>query len=179
MDIEIRHYLSCSYQLEAQSGVWDSLVVLDSGLRRSEFVMQHSVRSLQLNFDDITKPQPRKIEPNFELVSAAIEFGVQSEKLFVCCRAGQSRSAAIAFAIAFEKLGESAAIELLNPRRHSPNYLILRIADNVIARPGILDAYDRWGYQNGDVRLTDFLDEIVGERDELISLGARDRISVR
>ena len=95
----------------------------------------------------------------------------------VCCRAGQSRSAATAFAIVFEKLGEQAAIKTLNPKRHSPNSRILQIADGLIERLGLLNAYDKWGQNKGSIHLADYLDEIESEYDQLESIGARDQIS--
>ena len=127
MEIEIHNYLSCSHRLETDSGNWNSIVVLDSSLADSEFVTHHSRSSLQLRFDDITAPAPNKIAPNSELISSALSFGLSLNKLIVCCRAGQSRSSAIAFAIAYEKLGRLDALRLLNPKRHSPNYRILQI----------------------------------------------------
>ena len=94
------------------------------------------------------------------------------------CIRDRSRSSAIAFAIAYEKLGRLDALRLLNPKRHSPNYRILQIADKILERPGILNAYDEWGMEIGDIRLTDYLDEIESEYDDLESMGASDRISV-
>lgn len=177
MELEIHNYLSCSHKLHTNSGHWDSLVILDSSLQESGFVKRHSANSLQLNFDDISKPQPQKIEPSIELISHAIVYGIQSEKLIVCCRAGQSRSAATAFAIAYEKMGKQFACSLLNPKRHSPNVRILQIADEIIDRPGILNAFDDWQAVNRNVRLADYLDEIESECSDLENLGVRDRIS--
>jgi len=131
MEIKIHNYLSCSHRLEADSGDWDSIVILDSSLDESEFVSRHSRNSLQLKFDDVTSPTPHKIEPSHELIAAALNFGIASEKLIVCCRAGQSRSSATAFSIAYEKLGKMDAFKCLNPKRHSPNSRILQIADEM------------------------------------------------
>ena len=177
MKIQIHNYLSCSHLLETESGSWDAIVILDSSLAESEFVSTHSVKSLQIRFDDITSPAPNKIEPTTELIETAIRFGLVSDRLIVCCRAGQSRSSATALSIAFEKFGEAAAMALLNPKRHSPNYRVLQIADTILDRPGLLNTYDQWGFEIGDTRLTDYLDEIESEYDELERMGVSDRIS--
>lgn len=177
MKIEIHNYLSCSHRLESDSGCWDSIVILDSSLKDSEFVAQHSRKSLQLRFDDITTTRQNKILPSVDLISSALSFGLSSDKLIVCCRAGQSRSSAIAFSIVYEKLGKLDALKLLNPKRHAPNYRILQIADEILERPGILNAYDDWASAIGDIKLTDYLDEIESEYDDLESMGATDRIS--
>ena len=177
MKIEIHNYLSCSHLLEIQSGDWDSIVILDSSLERSPFVDLHSRNTLQLVFDDITVPAASRTMPEQSQIESALEFGLRSDKLIVCCRAGQSRSAAVAFAIVFEKQGEQKAMSILNPKRHAPNYKVLQLADAVIERPGLLNAYDKWTRDNGAIRLTDYLDEIASQYDQLESMGARDRIS--
>ena len=117
MEIEIHNYLSCSHRLETESGEWDSIVILDSSLDDSEFVTEHSRNSLQLRFDDITSPAPNKIAPNSDLISTALSFGLSTNKRIVCCRAGQSRSSATAFTIAYETIGKLDALKLLNPKR--------------------------------------------------------------
>jgi len=94
----------------------------------------------------------------------------------VCCRAGQSRSAATAFSIAFNKLGADAAIELLNPKRHSPNTLIIDLAANIIDDPMFATTFHDWQTANSHIKLTDHLDEIETEMDVLESNGARNRI---
>ena len=177
MEIVIRNYLSGSFLLETETNEWDSIVILDSRLKQSQFVVDHSRNALQLRFDDVLETSTNKIAPDSASIMLAICFGLASEKLMVCCRAGQSRSAATAFSIAYEKFGKDRAIEILNPKRHSPNYRILRLAAGLIERVGLLEAYDQWGYDNGDIRLIDYLDEIEQEYDELESIGASDRIS--
>ena len=97
----------------------------------------------------------------------------------VCCRAGQSRSAATAFSIAFNKLGGDAAIALLNPKRHSPNSLIVDLAANIIDDPLFPAVFHDWKTANSHIKLTDHLDEIETEMDILESKGARNRIVQR
>ncbi|MDB4778381.1 hypothetical protein OAG68_02885 [bacterium] len=177
MNLEIHNYLSGSYLLETQSNSWDTIVILDSNLPESSFVKSKSQRSLQLKFDDITNPTAKKIAPTAELVQRAIEFGLQSKNLLVCCRAGQSRSAAIAFSIGYEKIGKSFALELLNPQRHSPNGFIIEIAATLIGRPGLLDTFDQWIGNRGKIRMTDHLDEIEEEYRQLETLGAKNHIA--
>ena len=177
MRLEIHNYLSGSFLLESEPNCWDAIVILDSSLSESQFVDDHAQRSLQLRFDDITQSVENKIIPSSELIEKALDFGLESEKLMVCCRAGQSRSSATAFSIAFEKLGDDAALKLLNPKRHSPNFRVIQIANELVERPGLLNLYDQWGFSIRDQRLTDYLDEIEAEYDKLEELGARDRIS--
>ena len=111
MKIEIHSYLSCSHLLQTKPNAWDVLLIRDSKIPESEFVTENAVNSLQVQFDDVTFPKPNKVLPSATVIEEAIWFGLSSEELIVSCRAGQSRSAAIAFSIGFEKVLE----------RHSPH----------------------------------------------------------
>jgi len=135
MEIAIRNYIAGSLELESNPRVWDTIVILDSHCRESQFVRTHARSSLILGFDDITTSTQGKRSPTAEDVDSAIQFASESDHLLVCCRAGQSRSAAIAFTIAFQQLGADTACGLLNPKRHSPNSLIIDLAANVIDDP--------------------------------------------
>lgn len=170
LEIEIHNCLSGSFILESEPRVCDAIVILDTSLPQPIFVSKFSRKSLVLQFDDITESVSRKISPTTEPIKREIEFVVTSEKLMVCCRAGQSRSASAAFAIAFEKLGEDAASELLNPREHSPNFRIIQIAAGLIERPGLLNTCEEWGCNSGDIRLTDYYTE--QDIDSAIEAGA-------
>ena len=93
-----------------------------------------------------------------------------------CCRAGQSRSVAIVFSIAHHRLGADAALELLNPRRHSPNSLIIELAATIIEDPMFATTFQNWQAANEHIRLIDYVDEIERELNVLESNGAHDRI---
>ena len=179
MEIAIHNYLAGSYLLESSPRIWDTIVILDSNLRESGFVNEHSRSHLFLRFDDITSPATGKQPPTSDQIESAISFTADSDRLMVCCRAGQSRSAATAFSIAFNKLGGDAAIALLNPKRHSPNSLIVDLAANIIDDPLFPAVFHDWKTANSHIKLTDHLDEIETEMDILESKGARNRIVQR
>ena len=176
MEIAIRSYLAGSYLLESSPRTWDAIVILDSQLREPEFVNEYSRKHLFLQFDDITTSAIGKRPPTGDQIESALRFASDSDRLMVCCRAGQSRSAAIAYSIAFNKLGADAAIELLNPKRHSPNALIIDLAANIIDDPMFATTFHGWQTANSHIKLTDHLDEIETEMDVLESNGARNRI---
>ena len=94
----------------------------------------------------------------------------------VCCRARQSRSAGTAYSIAFQRLGSGAAIELMDPKRHSPNPLIVDLAANVVDDPMFGTIFHDWQSSNLHIKLTDYLDEIASELEVLESNGACNRI---
>lgn len=176
MEIAIHNYLAGSHLLESTPRVWDAIVILDSNLRESDFVANHARKHLILQFDDVTAAATGKRPPTIEQIESAIKFASDSDRLMVCCRAGQSRSAATAFSIAFQEIGSDAAIALLNPKRHSPNSLIIDLAANIIDDPKFHTIFDEWRTTNSQIKLSDYVDEIQIEMDILESNGARNRI---
>ena len=176
MEIAIRNYIAGSHLLESNPSSWDAIVILDSNLRETEFIATHTRNNLILRFDDVTTSTQGKRPPTGEDVRSAIQIAAESDRLMVCCRAGQSRSAAIAFSIAYQELGEAAAIELLNPTRHSPNSLIIDLAATIIDDPMFLTTFYNWKAANSHIKLIDFADEIGHEMDLLELNGARNRI---
>ena len=176
MKIVIRNYLAGSFLLEQQPNSWDAIVILDSGLTHTNFVADHPRKHIYLQFDDIGAENRGKRAPTSNDVRTAIEFASDSVNLMVCCRAGQSRSAAIAFVIGCQRLGTEPACGLLDPKRHTPNSLIINLGANLIDSPQMLQAFAKWQTANKDVKLLNCLDDIEREFDELERQGARNRI---
>ncbi|MFT5526740.1 MAG: hypothetical protein ACI9HK_004720 [Pirellulaceae bacterium] len=145
-------------------------------LSHSEFVSNHTRDHLYLRFDDVLANGRGKRPPTSDDIRAAVEFAASSENLMVCCRAGQSRSAATAFVIGCQQLGVDIACGLLNPKRHIPNSLIIELAAKVLDDPHLLQYFSEWQLANKQVRLSEYLDEIEQEFDELELQGARNRI---
>jgi len=176
MNLVIRSYLSASVLLECESKIWDAIVVLDTGLMPTDFVAQKARRHLFLHFDDALNAATGKRAPTNEQLQEALEFAAESENLLVACRAGQSRSAAIAFVIAYQRLGPLAAQAILNPKRHAPNKLIIELAAGHLADPTIESTFKEWQKVHHGVQLSDWLDEIEEEHDRLEREGAVNRI---
>lgn len=177
MNVLIRGYLSGSFLLEREHKAWDAIVILDSKVTTSDFVAKHARRNLFLRFDDVSSEVRGKRLPTTDDVRAAIDFAANTQNLLVCCRAGQSRSAAIAFLISYARLGPDAAREVLDPTRHSPNPLIVELGSQVIGDPSVANTFTAWQAANRHVRLVDHLDEIERELDALERQGARNRIT--
>ena len=176
MEIAIRNYLSGSVLLENEPNVWDAIIILDTGISPTEFVAKHAKRHLYLRFDDITSNTPGKRTPTAEDLQSALDFAAESENLLVCCRAGQSRSAATAFIICHQRLGADAARGLLQPERHIPNSLLVDLAAQALNDSSILDTFNQWRTEHQHIKLSDHMDAIEREFDELESQGGRNRI---
>ncbi len=176
MNIVIHNYLSGSFLLERDPNVWDAIVILDRGLAHTDFVNRHARRHLYLWFDDVERSMAGKRAPTSDDIRLALDFAANSQNLMVCCRAGQSRSAATAFLISFQKLGSEAAWGLLNPKRHIPNSLIVELGARLLDDPSVLAVLREWKTENRNVKLSDHLEDIEREFDELECAGARNRI---
>lgn len=176
MRIVIRNYLSGSDLLDREPDTWDAIVILDPGLRPTEFVERRAKRHIYLHFDDVASEISGRRTPTVWDVRAAIDFATNSESLMVCCRAGQSRSAAMAFVICHHCTGPEAARRLLDPRRHSPNALIVQLGAQELGDPTIVLNHETWLEDNRHVVLSDHFDDIEREFDALEARGAQNLI---
>ncbi|WP_425397790.1 hypothetical protein [Aeoliella sp.] len=167
MKITFGSYLQASQLLQADPRVWDAIAILDSDLALSPRISDFAQRHVVLRFDDITSAEQCKRLVEQADVLRAMEFVEESEACVVTCRAGQSRSAALAFALAYHLIGADAAAQLLNPRRHIPNLKVAEVASAALQNPAILQALVDWKHAHRDYRLADYYDEIEAEYDEL------------
>ena len=176
MEIRIESYLSGSHLLECEPEKWDAIVILDSDIPEPEFVAEMTQSHLFLNFDDIESPAWGKRIVSSQMVKSALRFAKKSQHLLVSCRAGQSRSSALAYTIAFENGGAELALKVLNPERHRPNEQVLEEAKQVCHDPGFIFNYRKWKDENARGSLSPYLLEIENEADLLIAAGAVNQI---
>lgn len=177
MNIVIRNYIGASQLLECEPKDWSAIVILDSNCAPTSFVSEYAARYTYLTFDDLTLGHSNKRIVEHTHLQQAMDFATDVERLLVCCRAGQSRSAATAYVVAYARRGRSTAIELLDPKRHIPNELVVRLGSDVLEMPEIFADFKEWQVRNQHVKLADFYDEIEAEVDELERQGARNRIT--
>jgi predicted protein tyrosine phosphatase len=177
MRLEIANYLAASFLLEQEPGQWDALVLLDSGMRPTDFVARRALSYLYLHFDDIEQSRANKLPPTSTLVGQALQFAKGKERLLVSCRAGQGCSVALAYLICCRERGVAEAVRLLDPTRHRPNRLVVTLGDALLDDPEILTQFDAWQRANAHIRLSDYIDEIEREFEALEAAGAVDRIS--
>jgi protein-tyrosine phosphatase len=95
---------------------------------------------LDLRFNDVVD-KSRSGAPVIDHVKQALEWIEKhpNEMILVACRAGISRSSAIAYLIESKRTNPETAIKALNPKTHYPNALLLRygreLMGNEIVRP--------------------------------------------
>lgn len=135
------------------------ITIEDPGLpigRRVRFHRTPHPAHLVLTFEDLDEPCPPIITASESHVMAAINFVRERPvgALLVHCHAGIGRSTAIALAIIADRLGpghERRALEemLHLQRRAVPNLLVVRHADAVLGRDGVLlRVVEEWDSQS-------------------------------
>jgi predicted protein tyrosine phosphatase len=98
---------------------------------------------LRLTFNDIIEPRDGLVAPSAEMIGALLEFGRGwdgARPLLIHCWAGISRSCAAAFVLACDRNPgrERAIADELRSRAPfaTPNRLMVRLADDLLARDG-------------------------------------------
>ena len=90
-----------------------------------------------------------KILPTEDHIRKALDFARSSDNLLVSCRAGQSRSAAIAFLIAVSKRGADYGIaNILNPERHRPNAVFIDLGCRILKDTSTYLKLREWSQRN-------------------------------
>lgn len=178
MRIQIAGYLAASDLLKREPGQWDALVMLDSRAEETSFVSRMTLRHHFLWFDDIEQPVTGKQLATSEMIAAGLRFAEGSTRLLVSCRAGQSRSVAVAYLIACQQLGIDAALALLNPTRHVPNRHVVHLGANVLQDPEIEAAFEGWQRKHADTCLADYYNEIESEIAALETAGVVNQITM-
>ena len=123
--------------------------------------IQQRPNQLVLIFDDIVDSSEKLILPSKQHVEDVLKFGQHLPKkdILIHCRAGVSRSPALAIALMSLELGTADVAACMQKITFSspwilPNKRIIAIADDLLYRQGaLLLSYDQWlrqlGYRNG------------------------------
>ena len=97
----------------------------------------------RFSFNDITEPRPGLVAPSAEMIGELLDFGRSwdgARPLLVHCWAGISRSCAAAFVLACDRnpgRERTVAGELRSRAPFAtPNRLVVRLADDLLARSG-------------------------------------------
>jgi predicted protein tyrosine phosphatase len=178
MELRVGGYVAASFLLEREPNQWHALVLLDSHKEATDFVRDRARSHLVLRFDDIEEPHPNKQTPTRTQISQALEFARGKDRLLVSCRAGRGRSVALAYLIACQEHGASEGLKLLDPTRHRPNRLVIRLGDTLLDALGALDQFDDWRKRHAHIPLSDYYDEMEKEFEALEAQGATNRICV-
>ncbi len=95
-------------------------------------------------FDDIRAPQKGLTVPNEEHISRILKWAISKEHIAVHCTEGISRSSAIAYLIACQRSSPEEALKILDPMKHGPNRLILKLGMEVLGDKTVMSEYMFW-----------------------------------
>lgn len=176
LTVRICGYLQASFLLEREAVRWDALVILDSQSSPTDFVELHARRHLYLRFDDVDRPMEGRRLVTTEQIAQGLDFCTGGGHVLISCRAGQSRSAAMAYLVACKYQGIDEGLKLIDPKRHIPNPLIVRLGAGLLDRPDVWDAFERWRVAHRHISLSDYYDDLEREFEEIVARGGTNRI---
>ena len=145
--------LSALDSVTARLQNYDLLTLLSPGHPETDWSAFACVRHVRLAFHDIVEPMPGLALPDRGMMQAVLDFGRNAEPqrpLLIHCWAGISRSSAAAFAIACDR-NPGFERDIANEMRWrapfaTPNRLMVRLADDLLARDGrMVAAIDQIG----------------------------------
>lgn len=125
----------------------DELMVIcitNEGTPLPDEISQLATEVLHLVFDD-TDFEDGKNAPQQHHVEKALEFAKEREDLIVCCHAGISRSAAMAYVIECSRgVHPAMAVGIWNKQRHYPNRRIVHLGAVVLNDTNVDKYYTKW-----------------------------------
>jgi predicted protein tyrosine phosphatase len=132
---------------------YDLLTLLSPGHPETDWSKFACERHVRLAFHDIVEPMPGLTLPDRDMMQAVLDFGRHHDPqrpLLIHCWAGISRSSAAAFVIACDR-NPGFERDIANELRRrapfvTPNRLMVRLADELLARNGrMIEAIDQIG----------------------------------
>lgn len=123
--------------------------ILEPNMEAPKEVRDHAKEYIPLNFHDIEYERDGYVHPTREHIEAALDWAKDKDDLVVACRAGISRSSAIAYLIQCTREHHPRlATEILTPLRHHPNSMIVKLGAEILKDKAVLDEYHKWMQSN-------------------------------
>ena len=143
------HVCSLDQVRELDVSTYDGIITIEDTTIKEPFrVQSDEPKQLILRFDDINQPMDDYVIPQMSHIKRALDFAdkIDDGSLLVHCRAGISRSSAIALAVIAKRLGSGKEEEAVNTLEHinpncRPNNSMVEMTDELLERDGKL--YDK------------------------------------
>lgn len=147
-EIEIRNRTGAVMEVLKNRGKWFVISIRDAEETSAPIDAFKDLCQgiLALNFDDVydqRKHSDYKL-PSMADVKSVIEWSRGKDQILVHCHAGISRSSAMAYLIACDKVGAQAAVGVLNPFLHWPNPLIVKMGGEFLGDPKVEEGFINW-----------------------------------
>ena len=155
----VPHIQGCGLEAanEVDADVYDGIITIKDSTVKEPFRIRDAYPpQCILQFDDISEPVDDWVVPQEGHIRTALAFSHQWEQpsLLIHCRAGMSRSPALALAIFADCLGEGSEEEAVGELLKiaplcTPNRLVVKIADRELGRKGqLVSALEKFYYKN-------------------------------
>ncbi len=105
-------------------------------------IVEKAKNAFYLVFDDIREEHSKYKACTKEQIARVLEWGKDKEDITVCCHAGISRSAAIAYLLACQKDGEG--LKVLDRGMHCPNRRVVKFGAEILNDERIYEKYRKW-----------------------------------
>ena len=140
------HISSLDQVRELDVSTYDGIITIEDTTIKEPFRVQtDEPKQLILRFDDINHPMDDYVIPQMSHIKRALDFAdkIEDGSLLIHCRAGISRSSAIALAVIAKRLGSGKEEEAINTLEHinpncRPNKSIVEMTDELLERNGEL-----------------------------------------
>ena len=140
------HVCSLDQVREIDVSTYDGIITIEDTTIREPFRVQtDEPKQLILRFDDINQQMDDYVIPQISHIKRALDFAdkIEDGSLLIHCRAGISRSSAIALAVIAKRLGSGKEEEAVNTLEHinpncRPNKSIVEMTDELLERDGKL-----------------------------------------
>jgi len=164
MNIEIKSVRRAAHELERNRG-YHVVSLREASLRGKQHPVDRFLRkcrsSIVMYFDDVWLPEHESmgwVLPTREQIAAILDWAKGKDGFLVHCKAGISRSSAVAYAIGCQMASASEAFKLLDTSNHRPNELIVRLAADILEDP---EVYRVWASVYGDDLFEGLLNEVA------------------
>ena len=140
------HICSLHQVRELDISTYNGIITIEDTTIREPFrVITDEPKQLILQFDDINEPIDDYVVPQISHIRRALKFAdkIEDGSLLIHCKAGISRSSAIALAVIAKRLGSGKETEAVNTLEHinpncRPNKSIVELTDELLERNGKL-----------------------------------------
>jgi len=99
---------------------------------------------LCLIFDDVEFNHFSRTIVSEDHIETALEWAADKPNIVVACRAGISRSSALAYLIECTRVEPEKALDILDLNEHQPNRLVVKVGSDLLRNIDIADQYDKW-----------------------------------
>jgi predicted protein tyrosine phosphatase len=94
-------------------------------------------------FDDVELERPGYSVATEDQIKQIIEWAKDKDDIIVACRAGISRSSAVAYLVESSKRGPEEAIKILDMAWHQPNPTVVKVGSKILGEQ-VNEVFQKW-----------------------------------